>query len=91
MFFGENESNKMSEVNLKTLLLETNAKVHNDINLKTYYSDNKKCLYVYSLGLTKVHTKLKIIATFKEDSFVEKSKTTENIVTTSVICTENFS
>ena len=80
MVFAENESNKMSEVNLKKLLLKTIAEVHNDINLKNYYSDSKKCLDVYSLGLKKVHTKLKIIATFKEDLFIEKSEITEKII-----------
>ena len=78
--FGENESNEMSEVNLKKLLLKTIAEVHNDINLKNYYNDSIKCLDVYSLGLKKFHTKLKIIATFKEDLFMEKSEITEKII-----------
>ena len=80
MVFEENESNKMSEVNLKKLLLKTIAEVHNDINLKNYYSDSKKCLDVYSLGLKKVHTKLKIKATFEQDLFIEKSEISEKIV-----------
>ena len=78
--FEENESNKMSKVNLKTLLLKTLAKVHNDIDLKNYYSDNKKYLDIYNLGLKNVHTKLKIIESFKEGLFVEKSKITEKVL-----------
>ena len=80
MIIEENESNKMSKVNLKTLLLKTLAKVHNDIDLKNYYSDNKKYLDIYNLGLKNVHTKLKIIESFKEGLFVEKSKITEKVL-----------
>ena len=80
MMFGENESNEMSEVNLKTLLLKTLAEVHDGVNLKNYYSDNKQQLDFYDLGLKEVKTQLKIIETFKKSLFGEKSKFTKKIV-----------
>ena len=88
MIIEENESNKMSKVNLKTLLLKTLAKVHNDIDLKNYYSDNKKYLDIYNLGLKNVHTKLKIIESFKEGLFVINLKSPKRFLATSVICEE---
>ena len=80
MIFGENDSNEIKEENLKTLLLKTLVEVHDDVNLKNYYSDNKLHLNVNILGLKKVRTQLKIIKSFKESLFEEKSEITQKIV-----------
>ena len=47
MIFGENDSIEKTEENLKTLLLKTLVEVHDDVNLKNYYSDNKQLLDIY--------------------------------------------